>query len=177
MPTYPHLRGLNKQEVRLTLDRVARKGAQRMLLRALEQEVEEFFGRARYEHRAGRRRGYRNGAGKPRKIAVGCGTLEIRAPRVRDTDEPFRSQLVPRYQRSSEGRSSDGVAHLLRLPAVALEEFAHVQPDRVGLRPGPVADPGDAADADGSHGTILGLPTGTMSGAPVAANRRSPRGG
>ncbi|HET9000781.1 MAG TPA: transposase [bacterium] len=66
------------------------------------EKSDEFFGRARYEHRVGRRRGYRNGIGKPRKIAVGCGTLEIRALRVRETDEPFRSQLLPRYQRSSQ---------------------------------------------------------------------------
>ena len=102
MPGYQHLRGLDKQEVRSLLDVVAREGAQRMLIDALEHEVEEFFGRARYERQGGRRPGYRNGVGKPRKIAVGCGTLEIRAPRVRDTDEPFRSQLLPRYQRSSK---------------------------------------------------------------------------
>ena len=102
MPGYQHLRGLDKQEVHSLLDVVAREGAQRMLIGALEHEVEEFFGRARYEHRVGRRPGYRNGVGKPRKIAVGCGTLKIRAPRVRETDEPFRSQLLPRYQRSSQ---------------------------------------------------------------------------
>jgi putative transposase len=99
---YQPLRGLDKEEVRSTLDVLARDGAQRMLISALGQEVEEFLGRARYEHRTGRRRGYRNGVGKPRKVAVGCGTLEIQAPRVRDTDVPFSSQLLPRYQRSSE---------------------------------------------------------------------------
>ena len=102
MSAYQPRRGLDKEEARSTLDVLARDGAQRMLISALEQEVEEFLGRARYEHGAGRRRGYRNGTGKPRKIAVGCGTLEVRAPRVSDTDAPFRSQLLPRYQRSSE---------------------------------------------------------------------------
>lgn len=48
LPRYPHLRGLDKQEVRSLLDAVAREGAQRMLIDALEQEVDEFFGRARY---------------------------------------------------------------------------------------------------------------------------------
>lgn len=102
MSGYQPLRGLDKEEVRSTLDVLARDGAQRMLISALEQEVEEFLGRGRYEHGAGRRRGYRNGTGKPRKIAVGCGTLAVRAPRVRDTEEPFRSHLLPRYQRSSD---------------------------------------------------------------------------
>jgi hypothetical protein len=32
---------------------------------------------------------------------VGCGTLEVRPPRVRDTEGAFRSQFLPRYQRSS----------------------------------------------------------------------------
>ena len=66
------------------------------------QGFREKLQRARYDHGPRRRRGYRNGGGKLRKIAVGCGTLEVRPPRVRDTEEPFRSQLLPRYQRSSE---------------------------------------------------------------------------
>lgn len=102
MPAYQPQRRLDKEEVRSTLDVLAREGAQRMLVGALEQEVEEFLGRARYEHSPGHHRGYRNGKGKPRKIAVGCGTLEVLAPRVRDTAEPFHSQILPRYQRASE---------------------------------------------------------------------------
>jgi len=92
---------LDKEEVRSILDGLAREGAQRMLIEAVEQEVAEFLGRARYARRAGRR-GYRNGVGKLRKIAVGCGTLEVRPPRVRDTATAFQSQLLPRYQRSSD---------------------------------------------------------------------------
>ena len=80
MSGYQPLQGVDKEEVRSTLDVLARDGAQRMLISALEHEVEEFLGRPRYSHGAGRRRGYRNGTGKPRKIAVGCGTLEVRAP-------------------------------------------------------------------------------------------------
>jgi putative transposase len=75
--------GLDKAEVRATLDALTREGAQRMLVNALEQEIEDFLGRTRYDHGPRRRRGYRNGVGKPRKIAVGCGTLEVRPPRVR----------------------------------------------------------------------------------------------
>ncbi len=98
-----HTRALShKVEARSILDTLARDGAQRMLVEALGQEVEEFLGRARYERCAGERRGYRNGAGKPRKIAVGCGTVELHAPRVRDTAAPFNSQILPRYQRSSD---------------------------------------------------------------------------
>jgi len=103
VPAYQPKVEWDKEEVQSILDAVAREGAQRMLISALDQEIEEFLGRARYERQPGRRRrGYRNGVGKARKIAVGCGTLEIRPPRVRDTKEPFRSQLLPRYRRSSE---------------------------------------------------------------------------
>ena len=102
MSAYQAPSGLDKEAVRSTLNALARDGAQRMLVSALEQEIEDFLGRARYDHMPRRRRGYRNGVGKLRKIAVGCGTLEVRQPRVRDAEEPFRSQLLPRYLRSSE---------------------------------------------------------------------------
>ena len=92
----------HKIEPRSLLDALAREGAQRMLGDALAQEVEEFLGRARYERAAGPRRGYRNGVGKSRKVAVGCGTLEVQVPRVRDTEAPFTSQILPPYQRSSD---------------------------------------------------------------------------
>ena len=101
MPGYQNHGSVHKEQVCSTLDVLAREGAQRMLIGALEQEVEEFLGRARYARAEGERRGYRNGAGQPRKIALGCGTVEVRAPRVRDTKEPFNSQILPRYQRAS----------------------------------------------------------------------------
>jgi transposase-like protein len=96
-PDVPHKVGAQS-----ILDALAREGAQRMLMDALAQEIEEFLGRARYERHADQRRGYRNGVGKPRKVAVGCGTLEVRAPRVRDAALPFSSAILPRYQRSSD---------------------------------------------------------------------------
>ena len=102
MPGYQNQTSSHKEQVRSTLDTLAREGAQRMLIGALEQEVEEFLGRARYVRAEGERRGYRNGAGQPRKIALGCEPVEVRAPRVRDTHEPFTSQILPRYQRASE---------------------------------------------------------------------------
>lgn len=103
MPGYQDADTLHKPEVCSLLDTLAREGAQQMLITALDQEVEEFLGRARYERMpSDQSRGYRNGTGKPRKIAVGCGTLEVRPPRVRDTTAPFTSQILPRYQRASE---------------------------------------------------------------------------
>jgi len=86
------------------LDRIAREGAQRMLLDVLEQEVEGFLGRKRYERsEVTEFAGYRNGYGKKRRVAVGSGTVEIQAPRVRDNREKFKSKILKSYQRQSDG--------------------------------------------------------------------------
>ena len=47
MPGYQNHGSVHKEQVCSTLDVLAREGAQRMLIGALEQEVEEFLGRAR----------------------------------------------------------------------------------------------------------------------------------
>jgi transposase-like protein len=80
-----------------------------MLKEVLEAEVAEFLGRKRYERALAEPgaegesfRGYRNGYGKERRVTVGSGTLPIRAPRVRQTSEPFESRVLPSYERRSE---------------------------------------------------------------------------
>jgi len=82
------------------LDAIAREGARRLLVSAMEAEVTAFLGRQRYERQDGSP-GYRNGYGKSRRVTVGAGTVELRAPRVRETAEPFTSQVLPAYQRRS----------------------------------------------------------------------------
>ena len=102
------MRGYDKSESKsmekfgANLDELAREGACRMLKAALEQEVEEFLGRGYYV-RQDTFIGYRNGYGKKRKVALGCGTVEIRTPRVRDNDKPFHSAVLRSYQRQSDG--------------------------------------------------------------------------
>jgi transposase-like protein len=88
------------------LDTIAREGAQRMLVSVLEAEVDEFLGRRRYERTESseptvKRSGYRNGYGKGRQVTLGSGTVRVRAPRVRDSEEPFASQVLPAWQRRS----------------------------------------------------------------------------
>ena len=83
------------------LDEIAREGARRMLLSVLEAEVADFLGRHRYE-RGEDFRGYRNGYGKERKVALGSGPLNIRAPRVRESRQPFKSEILKSYQRQSD---------------------------------------------------------------------------
>ena len=88
------------------LEAVAREGAQRMLQRALEAEVDDFLQRERYQ-RSANSRGYRNGHLPKRTIGVGMGAVEVRIPRVSDIPEEvapdgFHSAIVDRYQRRSK---------------------------------------------------------------------------
>jgi len=102
MSVYAKEEAPSTEDFRGSLDELAKRGALRMLEDALNAEVEEFLGRGRYE-RSEEYSGYRNGYGKKRKVAVGCGTMELRAPRVRDTLEPFESEVLKKYQRQSDG--------------------------------------------------------------------------
>jgi transposase-like protein len=83
------------------LDAIAREGARRMPVSVLEAEVTEFLGRERYERKE-LSPGYRNGYGKQRQVTLGSGTVSVRAPRVRHTEERFVSQVLPSYRRRSQ---------------------------------------------------------------------------
>ena len=65
----------------------------------LEQEVTEFLGRARSVRRSGSDSdaGYRNGYAPPRRLTLSSGTIKVRRPRVRDTEERFESRLLPLF--------------------------------------------------------------------------------
>jgi transposase-like protein len=67
----------------------------------LEAEVDELLGR----RKSARRKpvdgvpGYRSGHGKPRRLALSCGTVTVRRPRVRGLQERFESRLLPLFAR------------------------------------------------------------------------------
>jgi len=85
------------------LEALARDGARRMLVEALNEEVDAYLGRGRYE-RTDAYRGYRNGS-SPRKLTLGAGTIDVAAPRVRDVpedQEPFASKILRKHQRRSD---------------------------------------------------------------------------
>jgi transposase-like protein len=89
--------------VRDHLEELARAGAREMLMRALNEEVEAYLGRGRYE-RTDDHRGYRNGS-TSRKLTLGTGTLDLGVPRVRDVPEgqaPFESKVLRKHQRRSD---------------------------------------------------------------------------
>ncbi len=79
----------------------ARSRVQGWLQDLLEDEVTAFLGRGKSE-RTGRGGGYRNGHGKPRRFAMLNGTVEVRRPRVRNTEERFESQVLPYFRRKSK---------------------------------------------------------------------------
>ena len=68
-----------------TLDTLAREGARRMLMTALEAEVTEYIERFADTHDAdGQRLVVRNGQAQERTVTCGAGTWKVRAPRVND---------------------------------------------------------------------------------------------
>ena len=67
--------------------------------RLVEEEIEEYLGRKPYaQHQEGEPRQYRNGYHKERSLTTGMGTVGLRLQRLR---EPFESQIVQRYQRTT----------------------------------------------------------------------------
>src|SRR5918995_1336670 len=86
----------------LSLDELAREGARRMLVAALAIEVGDYIERHADARDA---RGWaevtRNGQAAARKVTVGAGTLEVRAPRVEDRRvvdgqrQTFPSRILP----------------------------------------------------------------------------------
>ena len=76
-----------------------RGSMQNLIQRVLEEEVTEFFGRAKSARRleADSDSGYRSGHGRPRKLTLSGGTVELRRPRVRNTAERFESRLLPLF--------------------------------------------------------------------------------
>jgi len=75
------------------LAQIGRLSTRLVLQLALEEEVAEFLGRARYQ-RTPKARGSRNGT-RPRKVQTGDGELEVQVPQLRDTAEQFVSRVIP----------------------------------------------------------------------------------
>jgi putative transposase len=93
----------------LLLDEVARRGARLMLIAALETEAADYVERYRQARdEQGRALVVHNGWSQGRKITLGAGTVELKAPRVNDRrrDEHgqrhrFTSRILPPYMRRS----------------------------------------------------------------------------
>jgi putative transposase len=83
------------------LDRFIRLGARYMLQVAVEQEVEDYLGRAHYHRGSRRKSGWRNGY-EPGKVKTADGVLEIDLPQLRATGEPYHSRLARMFREGSD---------------------------------------------------------------------------
>ncbi len=125
-------------EMRVTLDDLAREGALRMIAAALEAEVDEYVASFVDERgEDGKRLVVRNGKAKERKLTVGSGTLPIRAPRVNDkrVDEAgerkrFSSRILPAYARRSPKVTE--VLPILYLHGLSTGDFGPALRDLLG---------------------------------------------
>ena len=96
-------RGASSRPMWETLEGMVREKAQEFIQQIMEEEVTELLGREKSERRStvDSAEGYRNGYGKPRRLAMSSGTITLRRPRVRGVEERF---FEPR--RSDNGRYS-----------------------------------------------------------------------
>lgn len=93
-----------RKDFELSLDEIAREGARRLLVRALDLEVEDYIQQNSGEvDENGHRLVVRNGYGKSRSVTMGAGAVDIQAPRVDDRrdGEKFLSGILPPYLRKS----------------------------------------------------------------------------
>ena len=96
------------------LHRLGRTGLVKLISEIVEREVTEFLGRDYYQRRCDDQphRGYRNGY-REKPFKTGEGSVKVPIARVRDTAEPFTSQLLGRL-----GGQTD------RLERMAMEMYA-----------------------------------------------------
>lgn len=128
-------------EEKLNLEQLLRQGAQRMLQKAIENEVHEFV-EAHTTLRTGdeRQAVVRNGSLPARQILTGLGPLEVQQPRVRDRRSgekiAFNSKILPKYLRRVP--SLDALIPALYLRGISTGDFTEalesiLGPNAIGL--------------------------------------------
>ena len=105
-----------------------------MLAAALDEEVNAFLGRDRYE-RSDQFCGYRNGRHRSRELTVDVSAVEVRVPRVSDVPEEVSpdgssSRIVRRYERSS--RQTQELFRKLYMEGLSTGDFEPVFRELVG---------------------------------------------
>lgn len=121
------------------LDETVRRGAQRMIQKAVEVEVESFLEQYQYlMNDKGHRTVVRNGYHNEREIATGAGVVKIHMPRVddrvlRDHDEQrFKSNLIPPYLRRT--KNMDEFLPFLYLKGISTGSFVEVLEKLLGKK-------------------------------------------
>src|SRR6476659_8643955 len=108
---------------------VLREGARRMLMQAIEAEVETFLAaHVGLTDEQGRQRFVRNGHGPERQLQTGIGPLEVRRPKLRDRGRAdadpirFASAILPAYLRRT--RNIEELLPWLYLKGISTGQFA-----------------------------------------------------
>jgi transposase-like protein len=121
------------------IEDICRKGAQRMLQVAIEQEVADFVEKhTELIDADGHRLVVRNGYKPERNIITGIGPIAVNPPRVDDrklaseTDRPrFTSEILPRYMRRVP--SIDNLIPILYLKGISTGEFPDALKSIIGV--------------------------------------------
>ena len=134
---------------RQTVDDLAREGARRMLIQALELEVAAYLERYPERDAGGHALVVRNGKARARTVTCGAGTLIVAAPRVHDRRvdaqgqrQRFTSRILPPYMRRSPKVAE--VLPVLYLRGLSTGDFQEALPillgkDATGLSPTNIA--------------------------------------
>ena len=115
----------HSQSFEIALEEIVRKGAQKMLQLALENEVDEFLARFGTTRTGDDQRAIvRNGHLPERAVQTGVGSLLVKQPRVRDKRglKKFISTILPPYLRRSP--SIDTLIPLLYLKGISTSDFS-----------------------------------------------------
>lgn len=85
------------------LEEMVRGKVQELIQDILDEEMAEFLGRCKSGRirRIDKPHSYRNGKGKPRKLALMNGTIRVRRPRLREM-EGFESKALPLFKRRTK---------------------------------------------------------------------------
>ncbi|MFQ5343796.1 MAG: transposase, partial [Anaerolineae bacterium] len=128
-------------EIARSLDELAREGARRMIVAALELEADEYVSKLRQLRDGdGLALVVRNGHAQERTVTLGAGPVKVRAPRVNDRRDAhrFSSRILPPYMRRSP-RLEEALP-VLYLRGLSTGDFAEalpvlLGPDAAGLSP------------------------------------------
>ena len=92
-----------REEIQLTIDEIAHRGAQRMLAVALEADVEAYLAMPGQKDEQGRAQVVRNNYARERTIQSGAGIIKVKALRVYDkrAEQKFTNRILPPYMRKT----------------------------------------------------------------------------
>ncbi len=121
------------KEFQWSLDEIARQGARRLLIEALNLEVEEYINQNSNEvDEDGKRLVVRNGVGKKRTVTLGSGAVDIQSPRINDkrNGKKFLSSILPPYLRKSP--KVESLIPTLYLKGLSTNDFSSALADIFG---------------------------------------------